>query len=152
LLVESVVRCGKKIDEDFCLIQTKEQDVNLLKVPFQYLGPLASEMAQRGRTKSDWSTKPTKFALREIDTDASKRDPKLEKEELGILLTMQIGGGYGKEDLAGLDEEVSQQCDYCSKEVGSVDHLIFECEFFWKRERKLIHNLPLSEWNGSYRR
>ena len=40
------------------------------------------------------------------------------------------GGGFSKVDLAKMDSNVSQACDYCGNSAGTIDHLVWERSFF----------------------
>ncbi len=42
LLIQSVMRCGATIDDNFCIRQRHEQQVDIVNVPYQYLGMLVS--------------------------------------------------------------------------------------------------------------
>ena len=86
-----------------------EQDVSVTEVPFQYLKDLVGGLGRRARTEADRGLKYSKIALKEIDYDATKRSKKLTKEEEGFLITIQMGGGMGRQDLAALDADEANQ-------------------------------------------
>ena len=106
LLIQSVLRTGAKITKDFIICKPKEQDINIPKVPFQYIKDLVGGAGRRARTEADRSLKYSKTALKEIDYDITKRSTKLSKEDEGFLLTIQMGGGLGTQDLAALDADL----------------------------------------------
>ena len=87
LMIESILRTGSKISDDFVIHQPREQDVDILNVPFQYLTDLINCIGQRARTIADRSMKRTKLALIEIDVEATKRDTKLTEEDEAYLTT-----------------------------------------------------------------
>ena len=99
--------------KDFIICKPKEQQVSLINVPFQYLKDLVLGIGRRARTESGRGPKYSKLALKEIDCDATKRSEKLSEEEEGILKTIQMGGGMAMQDLAKLDADVVDVCDYC---------------------------------------
>ena len=70
------------------------------------------------------------MALKEIVYDITKRSTKLSKEDEGVLLTIQMGGGLGRQDLAALDADLEDTCSYCDSTNGSLDHTIWDCPFF----------------------
>ena len=78
--------------------------------------------------------------MKEIDSEIIARCNKLEKEESGILMTIQIGGGYGKDDLAKFDEDVDEECEYWGAEVADVEHL--DAASSRKRGKRLMNKLP----------
>ena len=79
----------------------------------------------------------TKNGLMEIDSEITARCNKLEQKESGIFMIIQIGRGYGMVDLARLDGDVDEECDYCGAEVADVEHLIWQCCFF-KETRQAV--------------
>ena len=81
LMIESILRTGSKISDDFIIHQPKEQNIDILNVPFQFLTDLINGIGQRARTIADRRTKRTKLALMEIDVEATKRDKKLSNVE-----------------------------------------------------------------------
>ena len=91
MLLETIVRCGAKIDGNFCILQANEVELDLQHTPFQHLGGLVEDLAIRGRTMADRNMKDTKRALSEIDREATKRGATLDSEANGILMTVQIG-------------------------------------------------------------
>jgi hypothetical protein len=138
------MRCGATIDDNFCIRQRNEQQVDIVNVPYQYLGCLVSEVAQRARTLASWYSRlnhPTHAGLREIDKLGSKRASSLSKEDSGMLQTITIGGGIGKDLLATLDQTVDPLCDYCGEEVGTVDHYIWRCRFSRQPDVSKTRNL-----------
>ena len=62
LLIEMVILCGARINDQFRIIQANEEDIDFMNTPFQDLGPLVEEVAQRGRMRADRRTKVTKMA------------------------------------------------------------------------------------------
>ena len=42
----------------------------------------------------------------------------------------KLGGGIGKIELHKFDDDINVLCDYCGTEVGTVEHIIFDCCFF----------------------
>ena len=45
-------------------------------------------------------------------------------------MVVQIGGEYGKQYLAAINEDVSEPCDYCGAYECTLDHLVWHCSFF----------------------
>ena len=44
LLIGSAIRCGAKINHLFIMLQPKEQDIDLINIPCQFLGNMISEL------------------------------------------------------------------------------------------------------------
>ena len=130
LLIQSIFRTGAKVTKDFIICKPKEQAVSIPSVPFQYLKELVTGIGRRARTEAGRGMKYSKIALKEIDCDATKRSGKLSSEEEGILKTIQMGGGLATQDLAKLDAEVADGCEYCGSDNGSWDHIVWTCPVF----------------------
>ena len=80
LLIQSVLRAGAKITNDFTIRKPMEQDISIPEVPFQYLKDLVGGIGRRARTEADRGLKYSKLALTEIDHDATKRSNQLSRE------------------------------------------------------------------------
>ena len=65
LMIQSVLRAGAEISKDFVICKPKEQDVNIPKVPYQYIKGLVGRFGRRARTEADRGLKYPKLALEE---------------------------------------------------------------------------------------
>ena len=54
----------------------------------------------------------------------------MSQEQKDAVDVLKAGGGFSNVDLAKIDGNVSQACDYCGNSAETIDHLIWECSFF----------------------
>lgn len=54
----------------------------------------------------------------------------MSREHSDAVTVLQTGGGYSNVDFAKMDSTVSEQCDYCGTDVGTIYHMVWECPFF----------------------
>ena len=136
-------RAGGKLTANFVICQANEANLDIANIPYQYLKQLVGDLGRRSRTSTERGTKPTKLGLPEIDVGATKRCSKLTAEDVGHLKTVQTGGGLGKDDLAKFDNEDNPMCDYCGGQVGTIDHVVFDCTYF--QPQRLQHGKQLAK-------
>ena len=131
LLIESIIWHGLKIDQHFCLWQDHEEPVSLLDTPYQSLQPQLSQMAARARTDAAYSNRKLWNAgLREIDAQATKISKHLNAEDTGYVRTATMGGGIGKADIAKINEDIDDQCNYCHNATSTANHIRWTCPAF----------------------
>lgn len=101
LFIQSVLRAGMQVSDNLVLWQRKEQPLDLLQTPYQYLGKLVMQSVVRSRTAASCGTGYFKVALKEIYmVVTSKAFKGLPDEDVAMLRTVQAGGGYPKDNLA----------------------------------------------------
>ena len=76
LFIQSVLRSGMQVSEDLVLWQHKEQPLDLLQTPYQYLGKLVMQSAVRSRSAASCGTRHFKVAVKEVDMGVTTRASK----------------------------------------------------------------------------
>ena len=97
-------------------------------------------MVARARTQVGWSYAPwlgIKAGLREIDTEASTMHHSLKPEEEGMVRTTTMGGAIAKQDIAAINADVDDTCNYCLAAKSTSAHIRWQCSFFDKHRKEL---------------
>ena len=105
--------------------------IHILETLFQHLGKLVMESVARARTAAARGTKSIDKDLKEIDPNVTmKAVKKMNKEDQGMLRTIQCGGGISKIELMEFGNGQSTECDYCGHQQCDLDHILWECPRF----------------------
>ena len=98
-------------------------------MPHQFLQPQLAPMAARACARAAWYRKQVDSirGLREIDKEASEIDSKLLLEEKGIVRTSTMGGSMTKAGIAKTNEDIDDNCGYCSAAKSTATHTVWAC-------------------------
>jgi hypothetical protein len=131
LLIASIIWNGLEIDSDFNIWQHREEPIDVFETPYQSLQPQLIQMAARARTIAEWNTANVKVrGLREIDKEATAIHSKMSAEEKGVLRTTLMGGAMAKQDIAKINEDVDDNCNFCKQATSTPVHITWVCPFF----------------------
>lgn len=143
LLIQAAMRSGAQIDEEFKLWQKKEVQLDLLNVPYQHLSQLFLQATARARAKAAKGTKTVNAILTEIDAYVTNAfHKKLGEEQKALINVLRASGGYAKVDLAKLDSNVRNACDYCGHPNGDIEHMLWSSTFFKRAKSSKMRKLP----------
>ena len=128
------------IDQDFKILQHKEEHIDVFNFPYQSLKPLTLMAAGRARTRAEWgrlgSNKRHKGPL-EIDPDISQVSSKLTQEEKCIVRTALCGGRQAKKQISDYIQDYDHVCDYCHEADSTTLHVRWVCKYI-KAKREEI--------------
>ena len=61
---------------------------------------------------------------------ATKISMRLNAEETGLVRTSAMGGGIAKQQIANINEDIDDQCNYCNNATSTASHIRWACTFF----------------------
>ena len=116
LLIEAAIWSGLKLDVDRMLWQSNEKPIDIFRMPSQALKVAVQAAAARARSGAEWNRNMSKqLRAREIDREASQVNPRMTKEEQGMVSTVMMGGAQANEEIAGYNEDVDPNRTYFKK-------------------------------------
>ena len=65
-----------------------------------------------------------------MDKEASQISKKLSDEEKGIVRTAISRGNMAMEEIANINEEYDETCNYCKEADSTVNHIGWQCSYF----------------------
>ena len=94
-LMQDLWYMGAVLNDKFQILIYNEAPIDIIAMPYQYLGKTILETAARARTKAAEGTKVKNSGLEEIDNIATTCSHKhLPEKDLTFLQTHQTGGGW----------------------------------------------------------
>ena len=107
----------------------KEQVLSIVNTPYQYLARITMNMYMLARTKANMSTTHINTALAEVDKAVMDKVARLHtKKDHCRVRAIIAGGGFDKVDLAKMNEQHDERCDYCGAEQCTLEHILWHCK------------------------
>ena len=142
LLLQAVYMVGAKMDTNFRIHQQNETPLDIFATPYQYLGPLCTNIAIRAGTAAREGTRKHNDVLTEIDREATyQRNPDRTREEAGLLKLIQHGGGWDKSSIRLIGGSDDDECEYCDISNHTLYHIIWKCEHFRPQREAICKKL-----------
>ena len=151
LLIEAALWHGMALDDQLILRQKAEQPIDILKVPYQSLKMLTLQAAAIARNRAEWNRNTGNHLVkecREVDRDACRVNPNLDKKAKGVIRTAQMGGNMDKCEISKFNQDVMKECPYCGEQECTTEHLRWTCAFFKEQRKELdkdIADIPI-QW------